>query len=126
MNRSKFIAGLAGPVALALGISMLLNRDLYPDIVRQIQTSYPLIIVAGAIALTGGLAIVRTHNTWAGWPAVVTLLGWLLVIGGAMRIILPRQMADIAARIGPDPAFLSVGAAVLCAMGAFLTYKAFA
>jgi hypothetical protein len=125
MDRSKFIAGLAGPVALTLGVSMFLNRDLFPDIVHQIQTSYPLIIIAGAIALTAGLAVVQTHRTWSGWPALITALGWLLVIGGALRVMLPRQMADIAGQIGPDPAFLSVGALLLSAIGAFLTYKAY-
>ena len=125
MDRSKFIACLAGPVALSLGVSMLLNRDLFPDIVHQIQNSYPLIIIAGAIVLTAGLAIVQMHKVWTGWPAIITLLGWLLVAGGVLRIVFPRQMAEIAARVGPDPAFLLVGAAALCALGAFLTYKGY-
>ena len=123
MDRSKFIAGLAGPVALALGISMLVNRDLFPEIVHQIQTNYPLIIIAGAIVLTAGLAIVKMHNVWSGWPALITLLGWLLIVGGVARIILPRQMAEIATHIIPNPGLLVVPAALLTLAGVFLTYK---
>lgn len=124
MDRSKFIAGLAGPVFLALGISMFLNHDLFPEVVHQIQNSFPLIIVAGVIALAAGLAIVQTHNTWSGWPALVTLLGWLLVIGGVLRIVFPRQLAEIAGTVGTSPGLLTAGATAVTALGAFLTFKA--
>ncbi len=125
MDRSKFIAGLAGPVFLSLGVSMFINRDLFPDIVHQLQNSFPLIIIAGAIALAAGLAIVRTHNIWSGWPALVTLLGWLLVIGGVLRIVLQRQLTDIAGSAGANPAFLTGGALLMTAVGAVLTFKAY-
>ncbi len=119
----EFIAGLAGPVFLALGVSMLVNRDMFPEVVHQLQNNFALIIVAGGIVLVAGLAILKTHNIWTGWPAIITLLGWLLVTGGALRIVLPRQMAEVAASMGPSPAFLTLAAAVLCVAGAFLTYK---
>ena len=123
MDRSKFIAGIAGPVFLTLGVSMFINHDLFPDIARQIQNSFPLIIVAGVIALAAGLAIIQTHNVWSGWPALVTLLGWLLVVGGVLRIVFPRQMADIAGSIGATSPFLVGGAALVSALGVFLTFK---
>jgi hypothetical protein len=47
----------------------------------------PLILITGVLAMTAGLAIVNTHNVWMlGWPVIVTLFGWALVIGGAVRI----------------------------------------
>lgn len=125
MDRSKFIASLAGPVFLALGLSMLLNRDLFPAIAQQISASYPLIIVSGALTLVAGLAILRVHNDWAGWHSVVTLLGWLLVLGGALRILMPRQLATIASNVSMDSAYLVVPALILSALGAFLTAKAY-
>lgn len=123
MDRSKFIAGIAGPVVLALGFSIFVNRDLFPGLVQNIQSDPALVIVAGIVALAGGLAIVKTHNIWSGWPAIITLLGWLLVIGGLARIILPRQMAEIATHVMPNPALLLVPAALLVLGGTFLTYK---
>ena len=125
MDRSKFIAGLAGPVFLSLGVSMFLNRDMFPDIVHQISNSFPLIIVMGMIALVAGIAIVQTHNTWSGWPASITLIGWLLVIGGVMRIVFPRQLASIAGSIGGDPSLLMIPATLVTAIGLFLCFKAY-
>ncbi len=123
MDHSKFIAGIVGPVLLALGLSMFVNRDLFPGLVEKIQSDPALIIIAGVMALVGGLAIVKSHTTWSGWPAVITFLGWLLVVGGLARIILPRQLAEIATHILPSPHLLVVPAALLCVAGAFLTYK---
>jgi ABC-type uncharacterized transport system permease subunit len=125
MEHSKFIASLVGPVALALGFSMLVNRDLFPTMIQQIQSNYPFVIVAGVLALVAGLAIVRTHAIWNGWPAIITILGWLLVIGGLLRIILPRQMAELATGFAPNPAVLTVPSAILCLIGAVLSYKAY-
>ena len=125
MDRSKFIAGLAGPVFLSLGVSMLLNRDMFPDIVHQIQNSYPLVIVAGMIALVACLAIVQNHDTWSGWPAIITLIGWLLIIGGVLRIVFPRQLANIAGSIGGNPSLLMIPATLITALGLFLCVKAY-
>lgn len=123
MDRSKFIASLAGPVALALGVSVFINRDIFPDLIARIQNDPALIMVAGIVALTAGLAIVKMHNIWTGWPALVTAIGWLLIIGGVARIILPRQMAEMATSLIPGPAFFIVPAVLLCLAGAFMTYK---
>ena len=125
MDHSKFIAGLAGPVALALGVSILVNRDLFPAILEQIQNNFPLIIVTGVLALVAGLAIVRTHAVWSGWPIVITIFGWLLVIGGLLRIVMPRQMAELATLLAPNPGFVTIPAVVLCLAGALLSYKAY-
>ena len=124
MDRSKFIAGLAGPVILCAGISMLFNRGAFPDILHQVQNSLALIILSGVISLAAGLAIVQTHTTWSGWPSLVTLLGWLLVIGGVARMLLPRQLAEIAGSVAANPSLLMTGALVSCGLGAFLTFKA--
>ena len=49
--------------------------------------SHALIFLAGLITLPAGLAIVLTHNVWtADWRVVITILGWLCVIGGIIRI----------------------------------------
>ena len=125
MDHSKFIASLVGPVALALGLSMLVNGDLFPAMLQQIQNNFPLIVVAGVLALVAGLAIVRTHPIWSGWPVIITILGWLLVIGGLLRIVFPHQMAELAMRLVPNPVLLTIPAVVLCLVGAFLSYKAY-
>jgi hypothetical protein len=81
MTISKTIAGLISPTLVAIAAGMLLNmarslrwRNRFPAPPRS--SSCP---VSSFIA---GLAIVRVHNRWAnGWPVLVTILGWLFVLG---------------------------------------------
>jgi hypothetical protein len=122
---SKLIASLAGPTALALGVSMLINRDMYPVLAQQVAGNLPFFILSGVVALVAGLAIVRVHNHWtASWVTIVTIMGWLLILGGILRIVVPRQMSAYATGLGPDATFLTAPAVILAAVGAYLTYKA--
>jgi hypothetical protein len=44
--------------------------------------------------------MVNAYRAWTGdWRVVVTVLGWLMVIGGVMRIVLPRLTAGLATAI---------------------------
>ena len=122
---SKLIAGLAGPTALALGVSMLINRDMYPLLAQQVAGNLPFFILSGVVAIVAGLAIVRFHNRWtASWVTIITFMGWLLILGGILRIVLPRQMSAYATGLGPDATFLTVPAVILAAVGAYLCFKA--
>ncbi len=90
MATTKMIAGLMGPTLLAIGIAMLVNARHFPEMAQQIGNDQGLIFVSGILLLVAGLAIVRVHNVWSGgWRIVVTVLGWLAVISGILRMLLP-------------------------------------
>ena len=69
---------------------MLVNARHFPEMAKQIGNDPGLIFVSGILLLVAGLAIVRVHNVWSGgWRVVVTVLGWLAVISGILRMLLP-------------------------------------
>ena len=83
MQRSIFLAKLIGPLLMAIGLALIINADTFRLMAADFLKSYVLIYIAGLLALTAGLAIVNTHNEWTGdWRVVITILGWLCVIGG--------------------------------------------
>ena len=122
---SKLIAGFMGPVLAAMGVALLINRGLFPAMIGQIADSYALIFLSGILSLLAGIAIVRVHNVWSGWPVIVTIFGWLAIAGGLGRMWIPQQAAPIALSFGNNPAALLAAGAVLLALGAFLSYKAY-
>ena len=122
---SRLIAGFIGPLLAAMGVAMLVNRELFPVIIDQISHDYGLIIVSGMLSLLAGIAIVRVHNIWSGWQAIVTVLGWLAIAGGLARMWMPQMAGPFADSIAGRPAVLLIAAVVLLALGGFLSYKAY-
>jgi arginine exporter protein ArgO len=114
---SKQIAGLLGPTLIALALSESINLDIWTN------TPAPLVYLSGTLLFVAGLSIVRVHNRWArGWPVLITLLGWFVILGGLIRMFAPvfaqqRTEQNITA-VYP---FLIV----LLAIGSFLTFKAY-
>ncbi len=126
MTTSKMIAGLIGPTLVAIAAGMLLNLGSFPALAQQVSRDPALIFVSGILLFVAGLAIVRAHNIWAGgWPVVVTLLGWLAVISGLVRIFFPTWLAAIVAGIGQNTGLITGAAVVLLALGAFLSFKGY-
>src|SRR6266851_2229954 len=107
MTTSKMIAGLMGPTLIAIAVAMLLNLDSFPVLVEQVARDPALIFLSGVLLFVAGLAIVRAHNIWSGgWPVLVTVLGWLALVGGMARMFFPIRLAGIAAQMGASRALL--------------------
>ena len=96
MQTSRYIAKLLGPFLVAIGAGLLLNTDVFAAMAAEFLKSPALIFISGLLTLTAGLAIVNTHNVWtADWRVIITIFGWLGVIGGALRIMFPQLVAQI-------------------------------
>jgi len=123
VGNSIFLAKLIGPFALALGIGVLVNRANMRTVLDEFIRSRALMFLAGVITLPAGLAIVLTHNVWvAGWPVIITIMGWLTTIAGALRLAAPHQAIKFGSRVYDQPNGILFGAAVWIALGAILTF----
>src|ERR1700686_5272392 len=126
MNSSHFIARLVGPVFVVSGAFMLLNGDAFRAMVEEFLHSPALIYFAGFLALLGGLAIVNVHNSWNwGWQLIVTVVGWLAIIGGIVRMTAPQFVEAIGAAIYTQPAVMIPVAILVVALGGFLSFKGY-
>lgn len=125
-STSETIAGLIGPVLIAISASVLMNRKSMPEMAAQIANDWALVFVSGVLLLVAGLAIVRAHNIWeASWRGLVTALGWLAVAGGLMRIMYPRQLASMALTFVESPPRLVVPMFLVLLLGVYLTLRGY-
>jgi hypothetical protein len=129
MQRSIFLAKLIGPLLAAIGVALIFNADIFRAMAQEFLKSYALIYLAGLLALAAGLAIVNTHNEWtADWRVVITLIGWLAVIGGIIRIVLPRAVELVGSSMvtAVSNSWIVGEGVVLLALGAWLSYAGYA
>ncbi len=126
MSTSKTIAALLGPTLIASAAMVLANLDAMPTIIEGMAQNPMLVVLAGYAAFVPGLAIVYFHNRWTGWPVVVTVMGWLSLIVGLIRMIFTMQIAAMASKLAPAPggAFIAIGVVFLL-IGGFLSFKAY-
>ncbi len=116
---------------LGRGKQELAAGTLTPLILVRIQVPQPqspaLIMIAGYAAFVPGLAIVYFHNRWmGGWPVLVTVMGWLSLVVGLLRMVFPTQIAALTTKIAPSAAgVFPVVAVVFLLIGGFLSFKAF-
>ncbi len=114
MANSKQIAGLIGPTIVALTISETMNFHIWATNIP------PVTYLNGTLLLIAGLSIVRAHNRWTiGWPVLVTLVGWVAILLGLYRMFAPE------AQQAPQNNFTHAMLVILCAIGIFLTFKAY-
>jgi hypothetical protein len=120
------IARLIGPLFAALGLGMLLNATFYAAAIGEGVHSPVLIAIAGMATLVAGLAILNAHHAWTyDWRVLVTLIGWLFIIAGLIRLILPTLAETLAPAVYSGPAALMVAGAVVLIIGGILSFEGY-
>lgn len=123
MTTSIFLARLMGPVFLVIGAALLVNGVVLRALTQEFLNSHALIFLSGLITLPAGLAVVLTHNVWTpDWRVLITILGWLLVIGGAVRIAAPQRAAAIGRTMFANPATMQISTWVTVLIGVLLCF----
>ncbi len=123
MQRSEFLAKLIGPVFVVIGLGILANDAAFRALADEFIRNPALIYIAGLMTIVAGLALTVTHNVWVrDWRIIITIFGWLAVAGGALRILMPQQVALIGGAAFDSAATLSVGGIVVLLLGIVLSY----
>jgi len=126
MQPVVFIARLVGPLFVVLGVGILLNQQIYTDMVGQAVLVPVLIYLSGVMAFLGGVAILNGYHAWtADWRVIVTILGWVLVIGGILRIVFPALVAALAVTVYSGTTSLVIVGVIVLLIGAFLSFRAY-
>jgi uncharacterized protein YjeT (DUF2065 family) len=118
MSTSVFLARLIGPVMLVVGLAVFANPRGFREMAEEFLASRALLFLSGLILMPAGLAIVLTHNFWtADWRVLITLLGWLAAIGGALRLFGPLFVVKAGHAVLNKPYFTSIAAAIWVVLG---------
>jgi hypothetical protein len=126
MDRSIFLAKLMGPTFVVVALGMLLNLDLYESMTAEALLPGVLFYLSGLLSLLAGLAIINLHDKWQlDWRVIITVQGWLMTIGGTLRIVLPQFAIEVGSSIYGGTTSTIVAALVAGGLGAFLCFKGY-
>jgi len=122
MTPSTFIARILGPVLVIVGIGLLLEGDNFRTMADEFLHSFALIYSSGVITLALGLAMLNVHHLWVrDWRVLVTIFGWLFLIGGIFRLLAPSLVQGAGESFIAHHRWPLATAIVVLTLGGFLT-----
>ena len=126
VQNAVLIARLVGPLFAVIGLGVLLNASFYEGAIVEAVHSPTLVYMSGVASLLGGLAILNAYRAWtASWHVLVTIIGWLCVIGGIIRVVLPRLTASLATTIYSTTTPMAIAGIVALVLGGFLCFQGY-
>jgi hypothetical protein len=127
MPTSILLAQLLGPILVVVAVGVLMNRKSLSALAQGILGNPALLFLLGFLDFVSGLAIVLIHNVWvADWRIIITLLGWLLLVRGMVRILIPDQVKPYGARMLKNANAVTGSLAVTLGLGLVLGYFGYA
>lgn len=126
METTLFLAKVFGLYLLVMGLVVPLRRKALGLMVDAFAHNPPVVYLASVLILILGIVLVVSHNVWVfGWPLVITLLSWIVLLKALACLLLPF---DALARVViwfNRPAWFTVGGAISAVLGLFLAGKGF-
>jgi hypothetical protein len=115
-----------GPTFVAMALGMLVNLGMFESMIAEALHTGIVFYLSGLLSLLAGLAIFNLHNLWrADWRVIITVMGWLMTIGGIIRIVLPQFAVAVGSTIYGGRTSTIVAALIVGALGAFLSIKGY-
>ena len=105
------VAIITSTLLLVLGCSMLFATRAWLALLTEYSEHPHRLLVPGLATVVFGLIVVFNHNIWTGgWPVVVTITGWLVLLKGLTFLFgpkivgihtkFPRTLVKIVMRVG--------------------------
>lgn len=121
-----FLANVLGWYLVIIGLFLLLRHDYVRTIMSEVITQRALFFVVAIFTIILGLLMVISHNIWvAGWPVIITLIAWLALISGLIRLFAPDLALGWGQSMVKHPAGIRITALITLLIGLFLLFNAY-
>lgn len=125
MDLTLFLARIVGLYLLFIGLFYLARRNDLRKMVSEFYQSSALVVMSGCLSIIFGLLIVLNYNVWAWhWTVLPTLVGWILLVRGLIRLFFPSTDKEFAKKSSTDNAMIFSGI-VMIVVAFVLVYQGF-
>lgn len=116
-----FLASALGWYLVVFGLFILLRKEHLASVMKELMGHRDLFFILAIFTFTLGLLMVLSHNVWImGWPVVVTLFCWLILISGLIRLFFPEYAIKMAQSFLNQPRRMVVAAILFILLGIYL------
>ncbi|KTC79163.1 DUF308 domain-containing protein [Legionella cherrii] len=123
---TNFLAAVLGWYLVIVSLLLLIRREIVVTAMRELMGQRAVMLVVGIITLIIGLLMVISHNVWVmGWPVIVTIFAWLILIGGLFRLYCPDTVYQIWNKLIDKYGLLITTGVISLIIGLFLLYKVY-
>lgn len=127
MTDMTLIARMLGVMYVCVGLGICISRAHYDTFVRSILRDAGLLYLSGVIALLFGMYIVNAPSaTLSGQWAVVSVVGWMALLKGAILLIRPQWMMRVGTWYLESAGGLRAKGVLALLLGAYFLYLGFA
>lgn len=126
MEDSFFLGKILGWYLIIISIFVLFRQNLVKSIVRDILAQRAFMFVIALITLIMGLLLVIIHHQWVmAWPVVITVLAWLIVLGGLLRLFFPDTAIKMGHVFLNHYSYFLIAALIDGVLGIYLLYNVY-
>lgn len=116
-----FLATIIGWYLIILSLFLLFRFEQAQTATKEIMKDRGSFLIVALITVISGLLLVASHNEWVmGWPVVITLFSWLVLLGGILRLFFPEVAIKMGQSFLKNPFKIKVSAVISLILGAFL------
>ena len=121
MEISLILGKVIGLYMVIVAISMLARQGSWMKLVKQARKNESFVRLIALFELLLGLLIVIVHNIWVqGWEVAITIVGWLMLIEGAMYLLLPHETIEKKISAFNKPGWYTIVGIVALVVGLYL------
>lgn len=121
-----FLATVLGWYLVVMGILFLTRQDHVKAAVSEILAHRGTFFLLSLITFIIGLVMVASHNFWfLNWSIIVSILSWLILISGIVRLFFPEKAISMAEYVINHPEKMRITAIIALIIGIFLLLRVY-
>ncbi|MBX9786110.1 MAG: hypothetical protein K2Y08_02115 [Alphaproteobacteria bacterium] len=123
MVLSIFLAKTIGLYLVIVSVAFMLKASELKPMMLDMLKNPSLLLFSGILALILGILIVVSHNIWVmDWRVIITILGWLTLLKGVMRLFYPEFVIKKTVKCVEDKASYNIMMLITLLIGLVLLY----
>jgi hypothetical protein len=125
METSIFLAKVLGLFGAISTLAIISRYKMHLKMEEDAAKSPSMIYLSGYLFLGLGILITVSHQVWtADWRTNITILGWLILLKGLMRILFPDTIKKLIEKKKSDQRFI-LAEIIAFLISIYLIYQGF-